>query len=357
MILAVSCIKFLRGGPIKILEEFIYEIDQRASESHYTNIIVFVNHGVPPISYSSTKIKFIKVSKFYTLNHFTRFFWEFIASNYLVRKYSIDRWFSLHDVSTAPFSGIKRAVYVHSPMMFIRPKIDWLIHSRQEFIFSLIYPLLMRYFVASDDLVIVQQKWFAEQLKRKYLGKNAFIISHPRTVFTSDKSLDAVTGEEIRDTFFYPSLVRSFKSHDFLLKIAIENPELTFLITSSGDGGTRLERRLFKKFGHLNNVRWLGYLSQDEMTKAYKQAEYVIFPSEIETWGLPLTEARIFNKRIIVFEGCHYFNGPLNGYDKTYVFERSALRFRENLKDKDNFRVSLAKEVTGPSWFELIKNL
>ena len=357
MILAISCIKFLKGGPIKILEELIKELDQNTDLLGYSKILVFVHNDIPQIKYSSEVIEFIKVSKVYTSNHLLRFFWEFIISNFLVRQHHIDKWFSLHDVSTAPFSRIKRAVYIHSPMMFLKPSLKWLLHSRQEFLFSLLYPILMRFCVNSNDLIVVQQKWFAEQLNKKYLRKNNFIVCHPRTVFSNIDLTNTVCYEEVKGVFFYPSLVRSFKSHELLLNIAELNPELLFLITSSGASGTHLERRLFEKYGHLENVRWLGYLTHDEIKKVYKTSEFVIFPSEIETWGLPLTEARVFDKKIIIFEGRGYYKGPLNAYHKTYLFNRSALRFKENLRNIESFRVNLSIEDTGPGWTELIKNL
>ena len=66
-----------------------------------------------------------------------------------------------------------------------------------------------------------------------------------------------------------------------------------FEIRLTTDGReNRYARLLRKQFGATSHVRFIGRQTQDEMRSQYSQASAVVFPSKLETWGLPITEAK-----------------------------------------------------------------
>jgi glycosyltransferase involved in cell wall biosynthesis len=46
------------------------------------------------------------------------------------------------------------------------------------------------------------------------------------------------------------------------------------------------------RFGHLRNVKFLGRLLPSQVSDIYQQSDCLVFPSNLETWGLPITEAK-----------------------------------------------------------------
>lgn len=63
------------------------------------------------------------------------------------------------------------------------------------------------------------------------------------------------------------------------------------------------QRWLRRDFSHLGNararVRWIGYLSASEIVKRYMEADLIVFPSWLETFGYPLVEARAAGRPLI----------------------------------------------------------
>lgn len=44
----------------------------------------------------------------------------------------------------------------------------------------------------------------------------------------------------------------------------------------------------------------MGRQSRDDMAAQYAQCDAVLFPSKLETWGLPITEAKALSKPLLV---------------------------------------------------------
>ena len=73
-------------------------------------------------------------------------------------------------------------------------------------------------------------------------------------------------------------------------------------------------------------IKLMGYLSEDTLFNLYLKADAILYPSIIETFGLPLKEASIFNKPIFCANEIYAYE-TLNGY--------------ENVKflDSDNYKL------------------
>ena len=74
-------------------------------------------------------------------------------------------------------------------------------------------------------------------------------------------------------------------------------PKLIFLGPDRGNG-----RKLKKKitdYGLSASVKWLEYLSDDELIKYYTKASLLVYPSSYEGFGIPLVEAMQFKLPVI----------------------------------------------------------
>ena len=56
---------------------------------------------------------------------------------------------------------------------------------------------------------------------------------------------------------------------------------------------------LVRRYTGLKSVRFLGLLPRSAVFDGYSRAECLVFPSCLETWGLPITEFKSFRKPIL----------------------------------------------------------
>lgn len=59
-------------------------------------------------------------------------------------------------------------------------------------------------------------------------------------------------------------------------------------------------RDLFQQFSSVCGVRFIGWQTQQQIVDAYRACDVVVHPSRLETWGLPITEAKALNKPLLV---------------------------------------------------------
>jgi glycosyltransferase involved in cell wall biosynthesis len=123
--------------------------------------------------------------------------------------------------------------------------------------------------------------------------------------------------------FLYPSFPRAFKNFETLLdawEILSKDDNWSGNLTITLNGNeNRYARYLRKKYCHLKNVNFAGILNKDEMQEIYKASDCLIFPSKLETWGLPLSEAISYNLAILAAD-LPYAHEAIGSYKKAAFF-------------------------------------
>lgn len=100
----------------------------------------------------------------------------------------------------------------------------------------------------------------------------------------------------------YVSLARQHKNHLALLEafalIHEKRPQSTLLLTVPGPSEALMANeclhavhRKAEALGLLGSITWLGLLDAPEIDNAYSRADALIYPSLMESFGLPLAEA------------------------------------------------------------------
>lgn len=108
---------------------------------------------------------------------------------------------------------------------------------------------------------------------------------HPREKLHPD-----VNSEKM--TLLYVGRLGARKGLDMLLRSlsCLENPDIELLIAGTGRHEERL-RRLSNELRIADQVRFLGYVPNDELPELYSSADIFILPSRYEGFGLVLLEA------------------------------------------------------------------
>ncbi|EGT3617791.1 glycosyltransferase family 4 protein [Clostridium perfringens] len=140
--------------------------------------------------------------------------------------------------------------------------------------------------------------------------------------------------------------------------IKLKNLKLCFTVYKENI----VDRDILKKISEYNledNIEFLGHLNLKKLNEYYSTANIVVFPSYIETVGLPLMEAASFNKKIICSD-LEYAREVLAGYNQVkYVdyedYENWSKSIYETINSLESN--SLRLNFANKGWYEMIEFL
>jgi glycosyltransferase involved in cell wall biosynthesis len=137
-------------------------------------------------------------------------------------------------------------------------------------------------------------------------------------------------------------LISSFLKSNF-----IKQEKVTLLLTIDG-----------KNFANGNlKVQYLGHLNRDEIIRAYSESQYLVFPSLIESFGLPIIEAIKSGSNVLISnikslkEICKpsVLFDPYDEKDIIKAFEKAS-----NFSYEDKSRIIVKNEIN--TFIKLIVN-
>ncbi len=234
-----------------------------------------------------------------------RLYFEYVECRTISEQIRPHLWLAMHDVTPNVTASI-RAVYCHNPNPYYPFRVSDALLDWKFGVFTLLYRFLYAINLNSNDFVIVQQDWLRRAFQKRY-GLRNVIVAHPSVGHVGVPAQTGLSnGSEGLYRFFYPSFPRVFKNFEQILRAAQELEASGFdrfelWLTIDGTE-TRYARKLFHEFSSLTTIRWLGLLPREEVMLRYQRADCLIFPSKLETWGMPLTEFKSTGKPILAID-------------------------------------------------------
>jgi glycosyltransferase involved in cell wall biosynthesis len=149
----------------------------------------------------------------------------------------------------------------------------------------------------------VQQNWFRKVCSQKLgVPENRFIVARPN-IKKVELDVNSFAKKPCR-TFFYPSFPRPFKNFETVCRAAdiLNKKGITdFKVVLTIDGSENNYSKWIKSLcNDIPNIVFTGLLTKDEMYRQYDETDCLIFPSRLETWGLPISEFIPFNRPMII---------------------------------------------------------
>jgi len=314
--IVVSGVNFVDMGPLSIYRDALSSLVASSADTY--EIIALVNRqtllnvpGVTYMEFPDIKAKWIRRIRF-----------EYFDCLKLSERLKPALWLSMHDMT--PRVHCKRqAVYCHNPSPFYRFSFREALLDPSFGMFMLFYRFLYRLFIHRNTAVIVQQSWIREAFRKQYGAQNV-IVAHPNVDISPKITATTPHRTDSLYRFFYPALSRTFKNHELLLqavtlleKRGVTGFELVLTVDASSN---RCGAELFRKYKKLHSVRWLGIISRDQTYELYAKSDCLLFPSKLETWGLPLTEFKGTGKPILAVD-LPYAHETIGTYDKVAFFD------------------------------------
>lgn len=295
--LVVSAVSLVEGGTLSILLDLAAHLDATFAKDD----VLYLIHGSIADHFSGRHFEAYTWPKRSWLR---RLYFEKVYARRIEQRLQPKLWLSMHDV-TARLCKTPQFLYCHNPSPFF----DWStrlpVFDLKFFLFSRLYHHLYRWDIHKNEQIIVQQEWLRREFVQRYgLCPQRVLVARP-IVRAPNLRADATltlrrpTGDQ-PFIFLYPTLPRVFKNIEFLAKLAHELAQepIEFWITINGREN-RYAKFLEKRYGRTKTFRLIGRQPREKLFELYRQVDCLIFPSRLETWGLPLSEFMETGKPIL----------------------------------------------------------
>lgn len=228
----------------------------------------------PEEKYIITKLNLINI-KIVNIKGKANYFWEQIKLPHYCKKNKCDDLLNLCNLAPVMYPG---SCVIHDIGIIEAP--DGF-SFKQRFIYKLINKLNIKRYKHVFTVSNTMNKHIS-----KYYKRNDII-----TVYSSYQHILQIEEKkpkiDLPDKYFF-SLGSSNPNKNFksIIRIAKIHPEYNIII--SGGKSKNLAK---EKLEDLSNVKFAGYLSDEEIVYLYKHCEAFLFPSLYEGFGLPPLEA------------------------------------------------------------------
>lgn len=320
--IVISAVNLRKGGTLTILRQCLEYLSGIADKGY--RIIALV-HKAELAQYPN--IEYIELP--WSIEGWHKRLWcEYVTMNDISKKIgNVDLWLSLHD-ATPRVQARRQAVYCHTSFPFFPIKL-------QDFLFDPkipIFGLLTRYTYQINQkrnrYIIVQQEWIRSAFKKMFGLKQEDIILARADSQNSYTKQQQEKSSKDKYTFFYASTPDAHKNFQTLCEATrllgkrIDTATFDVVITVRGDENKYAEY-LYNKWADVPNLRWVGLLAKDELYRQYEDSDCFVFPSRIETWGLPISEYSEVHqgKRPMILSDLPYAHETSQGSKQVAFFE------------------------------------
>ncbi|MFY9995222.1 MAG: glycosyltransferase [Leclercia sp.] len=235
-------------------------------------------------------------------NWFKRIYWDSFELPRIIKKHysHCSKVVSLQNTSIN--TPIHQVIYLHQPIPFC--DINFLKKSNfslKFFLYKKFYSFFIFMFVNNNTNFVVQTRWMKDSLCKRGIKAGNIDILRPNFLMPAkDNSetlvVDAKGCPGVKTTIFlYPATPINYKNHQIILQainklVSKSFNDFVFQVTFEKN-----TYKIFDSYVKSHNleeyISYLGVVSYDELIKRYKECNVLLFPSYLETFGLPLLEA------------------------------------------------------------------
>lgn len=304
------------GGGITIYKQFLNHLPKHIGEDKY---YVFVNEKLP-----KDKIEGVKYILMPILSKLKRILFEGNALKSESYKLGVkpDVVISLQNNGYKSYKDCRQVVYYHQSLPLYPGSYNPFKHSeRYLFNYKYLFPRLVKRTWVQNTLFVVQ----TPVVKKRFASYFGYSEENVHVCFPDIEKIDTAQGKthDWGDKcfhFLYVSSCAKYQNGIILIK-AVEllykkNPDLArkirIHITINPDRAPAM-CNLVQKHRVGDNFIFEGVIKHDVLLNYYKSISALLFPSSIETVGLPMLEAAAFGIPIIAAD-IDYAHYVLDGY-------------------------------------------
>lgn len=291
--IVISAVNLRKGGTLTILRQCLSYLSELTLSGSYR--IVALVHKRELADYPH--IEYIELP--WTIKSWAKRLWcEYVTMHQISKEIgSVDLWLSLHD-ATPRVQARRQAVYCHAPFPFFPIRMGDFSLDPKIPLFGMLTQFTYRINQKRNKYIIVQQEWLRKAFMSKFALRQETIIvarADAPEVAYPDTSIAPPVGHKNKFLFFYAATPDTHKDFQTLCR-ATEllgqriSPERFAVVLTIAGNENKYARYLYKQWGQVPGLHFAGLMDKPKLYAHYERADCFVFPSRIETWGLPITE-------------------------------------------------------------------
>lgn len=295
--IVISAVNLVEAGTLAILRDCLQFLSLLADKGEYRIVAIVYSKELcyfPNIEYIETqwpKKRWIN-----------RLWFEYVSMRKISQQLApVYLWFSLHDTSPSVLAT-RRAVYCHNSYSFYKWKLHDLLFAPKIALFAIFTKYIYKINIRQNDYLVVQQEWFRQAMAKMFgIAKSKIIVALP----SKPVGESLVSSQQFdRFTFIFAGSPNSHKNFELICQ-AVQSLEQEGIsgfracITVAGDEN-KYAKWLYEKWGALSSIDFIGFLSKADMEMYYEKSHCLIFPSRVESWGLPISEYARYQKPMLL---------------------------------------------------------
>ena len=345
-IVIVNAAALRAGGALTIYRQFIGHLPENIGDNKY---YIFVDPSMEqPVIDGVTYIHDANHSKLHYIQ------WSLFGLN---------RWLKCHNITPSIIVSLqnvctvtdcKQVVYYHQSLPFYKKRWSFLKASERTMAFyKYIYPYFVKCTLSANTEVVVQIPF----IKKGFVDKFKCNPDKVHVMFPDVERIDVqkIEPHKFNDGMFhfiYPASSIPYKAHRTLVnalailkaKNATQAEHIRVHLTFREDE----YQALYKYIEEQNLCRQFvfdGGMQHERLLTYYKGADGLLFPSTIETLGLPLLEAAAFGLPIIAAD---------LDYAREVMYDYEGVRFVE-CYNYEKWAAEIERVCTAPQKYQPLK--
>lgn len=332
------------SGALSILKQFLAEIPITNNQW-----IIFVNSKIQ-LTENKEYIHLIPINNGKSL--IKRFLWDTFGLKNWLKENKIRPLASLSLQNTGFRTGYKipNFIYYHQSIPFFQQK--WSLLKKEQralWFYKYIYPFFVKLFLNNKTEIFVQLNYIREQFINKFhIQSNKVHVISPNIKVSDKKNISQIELPSNRINIFYPSTSFFYKNHSIIIEAIkqINSIKLSLYITVNKN----------EINSNCNFIHFMGKIPYTDVLSMYTSADVLVFPSYIETFGMPLLEAAAMGMPILVAD-LPYAREVLRDYEGAVFinYNQPEAWRKELIKIKKGTRYMPYKPAFKNSWPDLFK--
>jgi len=298
------------GGALIILKQFLEGISIYSNE----NIYYYIFCSLEELKiYENKNIKIVNSIK--GKKWLDRLRWDLWGLKTWSKKKDIraDLIISFQNSGVKYYNDIKQLIYLHQSIPFSEG-VNWNFFNKNKrmlWFYKNIYKKIIRHSLKDNSYIVVQTDWMKNAVIEQFNWdpkKISVIKPNIKEIFVG--KVLKIDFKDNKFHIFYPANTAKYKNHELIinaLKYIKDSKSETYknmIIHFTFDRNLSDSRNaglisLAEKLQVIEYIRFEGKISYERVLSFYKSCDLMLFPSYIETFGLPLIEAASFGMPIL----------------------------------------------------------
>ena len=336
------------SGALTILKQFV-----ASTPINEFDFVIFISDKVN-LSYSQSNIRLVKISN--VKSFYRRFLWDTLGVRLWLKRNNVKPFASLSLQNTNFLTGnsIPNYIYYHQPIRFYSQKWSFLEkEQRILWFYKKIYPFFVQIFINKKTKIFVQLECIKFGFSKRFnFPKNRISVITPKFELPSLNPIKDIELPKDKINIFYPATTHFYKNHSVVvdaLKLLNDDKIVLYLTCSKEELNVNTDNI---------NVKFCGKMPFEDVLGMYKMCDALIFPSYIETYGLPLLEAASLGLLVLVAD-LPYSREVLFGYEgaRFIDYSNSEIWANEISRIKKGEKFSPFYPPTKESWATLFEKI